>query len=365
MNATPARRDGHLYFLDLLRIVAFVTVLIGHKFQGSLQAAADNPAYASWFRAVVRALLPFSEGGAFGVMLFFLVSGYIITQVVQQERTAVFVVKRLLRIYPLYVFACLLEMAVQASQGSLQTLGWDVRVAQWLLMGDWVGAPYTLGAVEWTLRVELIFYAFMAVAARVGVLRNTSVAIAVYVGVAAVLFWAPPWPRHAGWSDGYFNLYFPMLLIGSAIRLAQSAPRVVQVWAVAAIALILALSLWHTAQIQPRWQHHHFLQLALAVFVLSWLARQRIRLAALGLLLSDLSYAVYLLHNWLWDVLKQPAQAITSWPLLVNVLILAQLFGVCYLAMRWVEKPGIRLGKWICARWLPAPSARVATCGSA
>ena len=35
--------DQRLYFLDLLRIVAFVTVLVGHKFQPALQAwGQDN-----------------------------------------------------------------------------------------------------------------------------------------------------------------------------------------------------------------------------------------------------------------------------------------------------------------------------------
>ena len=37
-----------LYFLDLLRIVAFVTVLIGHKFQPALRALAQDPDQPVW-----------------------------------------------------------------------------------------------------------------------------------------------------------------------------------------------------------------------------------------------------------------------------------------------------------------------------
>jgi peptidoglycan/LPS O-acetylase OafA/YrhL len=278
-------------------------------------------------------------------MVFFLVSGYIITQVVQSETPAVFAIKRAFRIYPLYIFACLLEWGVALAQGQAQPLEWHVRVAQWLLIGDFVGAPYTLGAVEWTLRVELLFYVFMAVVARLGVLRRPALAVAVYGLVALALYATAPWPRHAGWSDGYVNLYFPMLLMGSCVYLAQHGTAALRLGAAATVAGMLMLSVLHTAQIQPRWSNHHFMQLALAVFLLAWLGRRHIRLGAFGMLLSDLSYAVYLMHNWLWDTLKAPAQAVAHAPWAVNALVLLQLFAVCWLAMRCVERPGIRLGR--------------------
>lgn len=334
-----------LYFLDLLRIVAFVTVLIGHKFQPALRDFVQDAAQPAWLRLPVQWLLPLSDGGAFGVMVFFLVSGFIITQVVMNESTAVFAIKRVFRIYPLYIFACLLEWGL--TQGP--PLDWHLRLAQWLLIGDLVGAPYTLGFVEWTLRVELLFYVFMAVVARLGVLRSPALAVALYGLVALALYAAAPWPRHAGWSDGYVNLYFPMLLIGSCVYLAQGGPAALRLWAVAVVAGMLALSVMHTAQIQPRWSDRHFMQLALAVFVLAWLGRRHIRLGAFGMLLSDLSYAVYLTHNWIWDVLKRPVQAVATAPWLVNALVLLWLFAICWLAMRYVERPGIRLGKRVAA----------------
>ena len=358
--AVPDTVRSRLYFLDMLRIVAFTSVLIGHKFQPALQGVAEDFHQPAWVRLLVGLALPFSEGGAFGVMVFFLVSGYIITQVVLREAPGVFILKRVFRIYPLYIFACLLEWGLAAWQGHEQGLSWTIRIAQWLLIGDWVGAPYALGAVEWTLRVELLFYAFMALVARLGLLAQPARAVLLYGVVAVGLYVVAPWPQHAGWSDGYVNLYFPMLLMGSCVYLAQQGAWRLRVGAAVTVAYMLTLSVIHTAQIQPRWSGHHFMQLALALFVLTWLGRAHIRLGGFGIWLSDLSYAVYLMHNWLWDTLKRLALEWATLPWVVNGLVLVQLFAFCWLAVQLIERPGVRLGKFLASHWQHRFAAPVA-----
>ena len=79
-------------FLDWLRIYAFASVLIGHKFNGPVVRAAQ--ADTGWLRWPARVLWPFIEGGGAGVVVFFLISGYIITQVLQRERSPEFRIKR-------------------------------------------------------------------------------------------------------------------------------------------------------------------------------------------------------------------------------------------------------------------------------
>ena len=83
---------GRLVFLDYLRIFAFASVFAGHKFSAPVQAAAREG--VGWQAAAARVLWPFIEGGGAGVVVFFLVSGYIITHVLQRERTPEFLLKR-------------------------------------------------------------------------------------------------------------------------------------------------------------------------------------------------------------------------------------------------------------------------------
>ncbi len=71
-------KNGRIVFLDYLRIFAFVSVLIGHKFYPYLlEFIADENIHATP-RMIVEFLMPLFYGGGAGVVVFFLVSGYII-----------------------------------------------------------------------------------------------------------------------------------------------------------------------------------------------------------------------------------------------------------------------------------------------
>ena len=92
-----------------MRIFAFISVLVGHKIYDKLEFASQNQSLHITIRYLAEALLPLCLGGAAGVIVFFLTSGYIITHVLQKEETAEFIVKRIFRIYPLYIFAVITE----------------------------------------------------------------------------------------------------------------------------------------------------------------------------------------------------------------------------------------------------------------
>lgn len=146
-------------FLDYLRIFAFISVLIGHKFYADIVAAIANDKLHATPKLLLELLMPFVFGGGAGVIVFFLVSGYIISQVLSVEQTTSFLIRRVFRIYPLYIIAVLIQIIVQKTWG---TLSLNILVPQLLLIGDFFSTPYTLAGVEWTLRVEIIFYVFMA-----------------------------------------------------------------------------------------------------------------------------------------------------------------------------------------------------------
>lgn len=81
---------GRLAFLDYLRIIAFVSVLVGHEFYKSVTGLIQNEQAHATFRMFARLLEPLVFGGGTGVVLFFMVSGYVNTHVLQKEQSVVF-----------------------------------------------------------------------------------------------------------------------------------------------------------------------------------------------------------------------------------------------------------------------------------
>lgn len=331
-----------IVFLDYLRIFAFASVLVGHMYDGPVQAAAADP--ASGWHGLARLLWPWVRAGGVGVLVFFLVSGYIITAVLQRDRPLEFMVKRIFRIYPLYVAAVLLE------RGGLRFLGqpgdWAQLLPQLLLVGDWTASPYTLGGVEWTLRVEMGFYVFMALLHTLGLLRWQGGRHLPWVFAGLVILWhgLGPFPSHTGWTLGYQTLYFPFLLVGSLIYLGEQEQCT---WPLCmAFALLVFGLYWRGLDLwQPQWRSAHFPEYALGLFLLAWALRRRLRAWRVVIWLSALTYAVYLLHfrllHWLGDAAM--AAGLAAGP--AQAAALLGLLLVCMAGVRWIEQPGIALGR--------------------
>jgi len=63
--------NRRIIFLDYLRIFAFTSVLVGHKFYAYVLEFADNHAIHVTSRFIAKLLLPLLQGGRAGVIVFF------------------------------------------------------------------------------------------------------------------------------------------------------------------------------------------------------------------------------------------------------------------------------------------------------
>lgn len=152
-------KPGRIPELDGIRGVAILLVLAGHTVQN----------YQPLAEPVRRWLLVFANPGA-GVRLFFVLSGYLITQLLLEEQAATatisvrrFYGRRILRIFPAFYAYLLAVLAVNAFRSS------DLAPGAWIAAGTftwnyaffWTSAPpviyWDLGHL-WTLAVEQQFY---------------------------------------------------------------------------------------------------------------------------------------------------------------------------------------------------------------
>ncbi len=337
------KAESRILFLDYLRIFAFSSVLVGHKFYAYFEAWATDPTLHGTLRLLSTMALPLFHGGGAGVVVFFLVSGYIIAHVLQTEQTADFLVKRFFRIYPLYVFAAVGHHTALAIGGGAPEL--STLLLQLSLAGDFFGTPYALNGVEWTLRVEVVFYLVMALARQLGLTTQRVQWLPHFLlGVTLLAHLAAPIPWVDIWARGYLTIHGPFLLLGVMFYLYEKRKAGVG-WlvlvGVAAYANYYALvAIW-----QKPWLGAHFAALALLIFVIAFALKDRLSAGPGVLLLSDMTYAVYLFHNWLFDYVKRGMARLGVDLLNADVQAVAVMLLMCYLAMRLVEKPCIRLGR--------------------
>ncbi|MFV0453277.1 MAG: acyltransferase family protein [Propioniciclava sp.] len=172
--------------LDGLRGVAAMAVVAGHL-SGTYDVLFSPRVGSSW-------TFPF---GAYGVQLFFLISGFVILLTARRTpRPTDFGISRLSRLYPAYWAALAAAIGVafawplQADPTAAQILVNLTMVQRWFLVPD-------INDVSWTLAVEMQFYGLvfallLLTRGRLGsrVILSALVGwVAVALGVAAVIGW--------------------------------------------------------------------------------------------------------------------------------------------------------------------------------
>lgn len=152
---TTLQSNQRIQSLDALRGVAVSGVFAVHLLH--------SPAFAEWLYPELRTVFVF---GMFGVDLFYVLSGFFITQAILSVTTwqaSAFLLARVRRIYPAYL-ACLVIMALPSfmpaagiSSTALAGLALHVVMAQNLIPG----VPALFNPVFWTLGVEFPYYLVM------------------------------------------------------------------------------------------------------------------------------------------------------------------------------------------------------------
>lgn len=356
-NSIPkSSTKQRIVFLDFLRIFAFASVLAGHKFYLQSLALLNDESAHGTLRSIMGILVHFIAGGGAGVVVFFLVSGYIITHVLQKERPLDFFIKRIFRIYPLLMAAVLLEALYKYIYADVVPDP-AILIQHLLLIGDFFGTHYALAGVEWTLRVELMFYVFMLLVKSAGLIDKFKIALPwVLVAATYTLGYFAPFPDNGYWAHGYFTIYGTFLFLGSMWYLREKK-EISLTFFLIYVGYVLLQHYQLIAAHQTYWLKAPFATLAVALFFIAWQFRNSLTITPLIMLLSELTYAVYLFHHWLWDPIKLGIVNKLSFTLVhpkIQILIILLIF--CYLMVIFVERPGIKIG----SRVLKSIKARLA-----
>jgi peptidoglycan/LPS O-acetylase OafA/YrhL len=328
--------------------------------------APDQPRieYLDWLRALAVALVvvghsarPLAPGGAVGVSVFFVLSGYLIASILLRDgmstpvNIAKFILRRIARIWPMYAAViCAMILITAWASPSMHVIfvhdAFNLLTFQGLI-GEWIG--YTAG-VLWTLYVEFWFYVsfpFLLLAAR----HSGAVWQMLACGIALSLT-----SKALGSSELIYQ-YYDHLLIGAVAAYAQKANRIpsfikqpstAKISVLTILGLGLLLPFWHRDIIW--WMQSLLVCGATAIAILAWVTNPpKMKLPAVAYI-GRISYSMYFIHAIILDFIFKTTDAMPGQLPLYFLLVVA-LSSLTYFA---IEEPFNHLAK----RFLPFSKPR-------
>jgi peptidoglycan/LPS O-acetylase OafA/YrhL len=316
----PAK--ARLGWLDALRGLAALTVMLSHFIQFMLPGVFT--AVSGWF-------IP----GSFGVLLFFMVSGYIVPASLERRGSVrTFWLSRLFRIYPMALFSIALGLTFVA-------LGWQTRslgaITPWLtlhplttalanatLLQDLLGGANLL-PVMWTLSYEMVFYCLVASLFTMGLHRRSGEIAAGFAALSLVFLMAVPPLCFASSYQGAHTAVLASVcvaVVGIYCMVSRRIPGLVGAVLIGGLALVLVLA---DGRLAP-WYSMVILATMFSGTAL-YRAEQgqagRRRTAALCILVAAVSLAAGAFHG---GDRGSPAQHSIGWPWLLTVAAVWVLF---------------------------------------
>jgi peptidoglycan/LPS O-acetylase OafA/YrhL len=396
-----APRGRRLAWLDALRGIAALCVVYSHF--GTRVLPGLHQAVYSFF-----------DPGLYGVLVFFMISGYIVPASLERKGSVrTFWLGRLFRLFPLFGFAIVAALVLYsvgwAGLRGTQTYPTASVLAHLFMLSDVMGGQ-NLIIVIWTLSYEMVFYLLLTALFTAGLHKRSGRCAAAFVAGALLLGGLLPteWLSHSsvgptpvalagdilimgglavavaahGWSRALgawlaagtalvlvaFNERVPafegliilaLMFTGTLVHRAeqrQVSRRLAAGVTVGVFAAAIAAAAWHNPSVSdPTTTREWVVTIALAGATFgTGLAVRKQPMPSVLAWLGLVSYSVYLLHPLFLDVYDNIPFTQSPHPAAVQVAMtgafFAVLLGGCTLSYRLIEAPAQRLGRRVAAR---------------
>jgi peptidoglycan/LPS O-acetylase OafA/YrhL len=358
-----AQDTARLRYIDALRGLAALLVAWLHSVYAFRRIADEGGAGGGWLAAPLSAI----DVGHVGVVVFFLISGFVIPFSIRPDApapAASFLIKRFFRLFPAYWLSVPLAAAaifwIWGTAFSSRELLINLTLLQ-----DALGVRSAEG-VYWTLPVEIVFYLLCTALLLLGSLfdprRIGALAVLLVVAFAVSVPVYQAGKAILGPNIAFWFLNLAVMLWGTlyrsrrdAVASARGGGAAVLLWGLLfcfVIGLPL-LSLTGTPYVRREMVAY------IAGFAIFLLGTSFVRIETrLTDWLGQISYSIYLFHSIVfvsmqWWLLRQPPG---SWWRTQHLGVymgagLVVVLIVSTLVYRLVEKPGIDLGHRVAAAW--------------
>ena len=329
-------KTSRLLNLDILRLVSAVTVMLFHYgFRMRISGEGGGLGFPE--------LAPFAMWFDTGLLIFFAISGYVITMSAEGRSAYDFAAGRFARLWPTFI-TCATITFIVLSIWHVPTID-PPTVKQWLAHGVIIsrglGQPFLDGAY-WTIAYEIIFYGWVFLMIAVGLFdRAWRIVVPVWLAISAV---NETLIGSGAIQKLLITEYSGYFAFGLALYKVQKAR------SLSGFCVLAAAALWASASpflTQPDFVDMYALErsplglaligpIALGAMTLAALAPSLRISPALAVGLGGLTYPLYLLHqNIGYAVFARFGTEQNRW--LVALGLIAALLFVSWLISRTVE----------------------------
>lgn len=322
--------------MDAIRGIAALAVVVQHVFW------FVDPRFEEFFSTI------FSPG-RFGVVAFFIVSGFIVPHSLEVKRdVGAFWKSRFFRLFPAYwvsmiLIGLVMLVGLKPMQDSVGT--W---IANLTMLQGFFKRP-DINPVAWTLGLELVLYVGITFAFVWGLLRRTWLVSAVILGVLALASVALPLFLHVRFPAGAAavggSIVFGLVLYRWFNNEISKRDAVILGMACFGVTLVSSLVNYTPTRLastplQPT-QLCAILSVATGyLFFLGFLAMKERTFPRWTLCLGTVSYSLYLFHPIAGMVMPD---SIPHWPKAVLEIALSLLMA--WAGYKYIEQPAMKLGR--------------------
>jgi|688.fasta_scaffold324842_3 peptidoglycan/LPS O-acetylase OafA/YrhL len=293
-----------IFFIEFLRFIAMANVFISHIFAEGINSFIKNLGLGKTYFDNFF-INPFFVGGGFGVSLFFLITGYVITLSCQKENFKQFFIRRVFRIYPSLFLAL---SAFWILSDNLFNISFKVFVGSTTLLGDLLQVPNQLNGVDWTLRVEIFFYLLVFLYLILNRLMYFKYIYSAFFipFLLFILIFFPGFLDSTEWNHGYLEIFFPCFIGGITIALYHTK-KLSSLFTYISFTSSLVLCYYNLVRLRPDllMSSTYILYAYLMFFLFAMTSENNNSnfnydtLKRFIYWISSLTYIIYLFHNWL------------------------------------------------------------------
>ncbi|MDF2522520.1 MAG: hypothetical protein K0R31_161 [Clostridiales bacterium] len=359
--------------LDSLRGLASLTVFFSHAVN-MLVISGD------FFKVVSNSVLHIFWDGAAAVILFFVLSGFVLTlpfvgKVEREPEYFTFIIKRIFRIYPAYFFALFFAIVIKTyfynragimefSEFVRQFWGWkmsDLTIQSIIKHMLMIGPRYEMGQIDpiiWSLVVEMkISVLFPFVILLVKELRSAKTGVMLFLGtVLAYKLSDKGLLGRLPFLDENVYHYFSMFLMGALlakykdplIEWVRKTPPIINIF-IFAVGIVLYTGRYSLHELGISYGNYNYVVSVgvgiILIYVIALPQRFKVLTSRPIKLLGDISYSMYLLHFPILMTVTSIIYAKFGSIKISYAVSLVLTLVLSYISYKWIELPFQNMGR--------------------